>query len=235
MRRGPEGTDDPIPAEAAEEGEFIARSPEEALAFTTTHVGARIACTGSTAFVVRSYLDGPDSVFAYHRSGQVGRVAVPTDFAEWEGCEKREVRTPSGQLAGHAPCWVWNRGLTPSTDGRGNLVLLGEDFDFAGTIVNPETGCYAIVRKDPSTDKSRIPVRILGDSVLVLHNSSEPNANGGTTYYTDSAYRVSLHPLRRVSGKPCPGMLPSLNHAGDSGAGELPPAGGRTNTDTGDP
>ena len=224
MRRGPEGTDDPIPAEAAEEGGFIAQSSEEASAFNTTHVGARIACTGSTAFVVRSYLDGPDSVFAYHRSGEVGRVAVPTDFAEWEGCEKREVRTPSGQSVGRAPCWVWNRGLTPSIDGRGNLVLLGEDFDFAGTIINPETGCYAIVRKDPSTDKARVPVRILGDSVLVLHNHSEPNENGGITYYTDSANRVSLHPLRRVSGEPCPGMLPSLDEVAQGGTDEPPAA-----------
>ena len=209
MRRGPDGTDDPIPAEAAEEDGFTARSPEEASTFNTTHFGARIACTGSTAFVVRSYLDGPDSVFTYHRSGETGRVAVPTDFAEWEGCEKREVRTPSGQSAGRAPCWVWNRALTPSMDGRGNLVLLSEvDFATAGTIINPGTGCYAIVRKDPNTDKARLPVRVLGDSVLVFHNYSEPNENGGTTYYTDSANRVSLHPLRRVSGEPCPGMLP---------------------------
>lgn len=212
MRRGPDGTDDPIPAEAAEKDGFTARSPEEASAFNTTHSGARIACTGSTAYVVRSYPDGPDSVFTYHRSGETGRVAVPTDFAEWDGCEKREVRTPSGQSAVRAPCWVWNRALTPSMDGRGNLVLLSEvDFDTAGTIINPETGCYAIVRKDPNTDKARLPVRVLGDSVLVFHNYSEPNENGGTTYYTDSANRVSLHPLRRVSGEPCPGMLPSVN------------------------
>ncbi|MXX36231.1 MAG: M48 family metalloprotease [Gemmatimonadetes bacterium] len=221
MRRRPDGTDDPIPAEAEEEDAFIARSHEDASAFNTTHVGARIACTGSTAFVVRSYLDGPDSVFTYHRSGEVGRVAVPTDFAEWEGCEKREVRTPSGPSVGRTPCWVWNRALTPSMDDRGNLVLFSEvDFDTAGTIINPETGCYAIVRKDPSTDKSRIPVRILGDSVLVFHNHSEPNENGGTTYYTDSANRVSLHPLRRVGGEPCPGMLPSLEQVGQGGPHE---------------
>ncbi|MXW17192.1 MAG: M48 family metalloprotease [Gemmatimonadetes bacterium] len=214
MRRGPDGTDDPIPAKAAEEDGFIARFSEDASAFNTTHVGARIACTGSTAFVVRSYLGRPDSVFAYHRSGEVGKVAVPTDFADWDGCERREVRTPSGQSVGRAPCWVWNRALTPSFDGRGNLVLLGENFDFAGTIINPGTGCYAIVRKDSSTDKARVPVRILGDSILVFHNRSESNEDGGTTYYTDSANRVSLHSLRRVSGEPCPGMFPSLDQAG---------------------
>ena len=214
MRRGPDGTDDPIPAQAAVEDGFITRSSDDATAFNTTHVGARIACTGSTAFVVRSYLGGPDSVFMYHRSGEVGRVAVPTDFADWDGCERREVRTPSGQSVGRAPCWVWNRALTPSFDGRGNLVLLGENFDFAGTIINPGTGCYAIIRKDSSTDKARVPVRILGDSILVFHNRSESNEDGGTTYYTDSANRVSLHSLRRVSGEPCPGMLHSLDQAG---------------------
>ena len=214
-RRGPEGAADVIPSTGAGDGAPEIRSSEENHAFVTTHVGARIVCTESAAFVVRSYVDGPDSVLVYHRRGEVGRVAVPTDFADWEGCEKRETRTASGQVTERrAPCWVWNRGLTPSMDDRGNLVLLGEDFNFAGTIINPETGCYAIVRKDPSTDKARVPVRILGDSILVLHNHSEPNENGGTTYYTDSANRVSLHPLRRVSGEPCPGMLPSLDEVG---------------------
>ena len=211
-RRGPEDAEEVIPSTGAEDRPSEIRSSEDNLVFLTTHVSARIVCTASTAFVVRSYVDGPDSVFVYHRSGQMGRVSVPTDFAEWEGCERRETRTASGRVTERrAPCWVWNRGLQPSMDGRGNLVLLGEDFNFGGTIINPETGCYAIVRKDPSTDKSRIPVRILGDSVLVLHNFSEPNANGGTTYYTDSANRVSLHPFRRVSGEPCPGMLQSLD------------------------
>ena len=202
-RRGTEGTGDHAPE---------IRSSDESHAFVTTHVDARIVCTKSRAFVVRSYTDGPDSVFVYHGSGEAGRVAVPSDFADWEGCEKREVRTASGQVSSRPlPCWVWNRALTPSMDDRGNLVLLGSDFNFAGTIINPETGCYAIVRKDPSTDKARVPVRILGDSVLVFHNYSEPNENGGTTYYTDSANRVSLHPFRRVSGEPCPGMLPLVN------------------------
>ena len=209
-RRGSAGADDVIAPTQAEDDAPENRTLEESLAFHTTHGGARIVCTETTAFVVRSYTEGPDSVFVYHRSGEAETVAVPSDFAEWEGCEQREARTPSGQPVGRVPCRVWNRGLTPSIDDRGNLVLLGEDFDFAGTIINPVTGCYAIVRKDPSTDKSRIPVRILGDSVLVLHNHSEPNENGGTTYYTDSANRVSLHPLRRVSGEPCAGMLPSL-------------------------
>ena len=210
-RRGPEATSDGMPPAVDRDRAPEIRSIEENNAFVTTHVGARIVCTESRAFVVRSYTDGPDSVFVYHGSGETGTVAVPTDFADWEGCEKRELTTASGQFVGRAPCFVWNRGLTPSMDDRGNLVLLGSDFDFAGTIINPETGCYAIVRKDPSTDKARVPVRLLGDSVLVFHNYSEPNENGGTTYYTDSANRVSLHPLRRVSGEPCPGMLPSVN------------------------
>ena len=211
-RRRPEGTGDGIPSTTAEDRPPEIRSPDESHTFATTHVGARLVCTESRAFVVRSYTDGPDSVFVYHRDGKAGAVAVPSDFADWEGCEKREVRTASGQVSSRPlPCWVWNRALTPSMDDRGNLVLLGSDFNFAGTIINPETGCYAIVRKDPSTDKARVPVRILGDSVLVFHNYSEPNENGGTTYYTDSANRVSLHPFRRVSGEPCPGMLPLVN------------------------
>ena len=163
---------------------------------------------------VMAFSHGPDSVFVYHRGGEVGRVAVPTDFADWSEDCGEEVTTPSGQVW-LVPCPIWNRGLYPSFDGRGNLVLFSEvDFETAGTIIAPETGCYAIVRKDPSTDKARVPVRIVGDSVLVFRNHSEPNENGGTTYYTDSANRASLHPLRRVSCEPCPGKLPTVQGVG---------------------
>ncbi|MYG81913.1 MAG: hypothetical protein F4187_09220 [Gemmatimonadetes bacterium] len=211
IRRGPEAQDEVLPSQDAEQSRFVVLSEVQGRTVMTAHVDFRIACGESRAFVVRSYNSGPDSVFVFDRSGEVGRVAVPGDYAEWtEDCGE-EVTLASGQTW-LVPCPIWNRGLYPSLDGRGNLVLFSEvDFDTAGTIINPETGCYAIVRRDPSTDKSRVPVRILGDSVLVLHNHSEPNENGGTTYFTDSANRVSLHPFRRVSGEPCPGMLPLVN------------------------
>ncbi|MCY3809550.1 MAG: hypothetical protein OXG58_09050 [Gemmatimonadetes bacterium] len=214
IRRGPEGREDVLPSPDAEQSRFVVLSEVQGRTAMTAHVDFRIACGETSAFVVRSYDHGPDSVFVYHRGGEVGRVAVPTDFADWaEDCGE-EVTTPSGHLW-RIPCPIWNRGLYPSFDGRGNLVLFSEvDFETAGTIIDPETGCYAIVRKDPSTGKARVPVRILGDSVLVFRNHSEPNENGGTTYYADSANRASLHPLRRVSGEPCPGILPTVKGVG---------------------
>ena len=211
IRRGPEGREDVLPSRDADQTRFVVLSEVQGGTAMTAHVDFRIVCAESSAVVVRSYSDGPDSVFVYHRGGEVGRVAVPTDFADWSEDCGEEVTAPSGQVW-LFPCPIWNRGLYPSLDGRGNLVLFSEvDFETAGTIIDPETGCYAIVRKDPSTDKARVPVRILGDSVLVFHNYSEPSDNGGTTYYTDSANRVTLHPFRRVSGDLCPGMLPSVN------------------------
>ena len=38
------------------------------------------------------------------------------------------------------------RAAVPSLDGRGNSVLMGRDSGVAGAVVNPETGCYAVLR-----------------------------------------------------------------------------------------
>ena len=179
---------------------IMAASKEEGMAIARTLLSSRIACTEDRAFVVLTYDEGPDSVFVYHVSGEVGRIAVPTDFAyddEWK-CE----------IAGR-PCPPWSRNLFPSFDDRGNLALFGIDRRTAGTIINPETGCYAIVRKDPLNDGSRIPIRIRGDSAMVFQQDSRER-NGRRQVFMGSTNKVSLHPLKRVSGEPCPGLLPSI-------------------------
>lgn len=157
---------------------------------------ARIVCSEDRAYVVQRYVEGPDSVFVYNLSGEAGRVAVPTEFTEEWGCQINGI-----------PCQPWSHGVHPSLDDRGNLVLFSGDFRTGGAIINPETGCYAIVQKDPRNDMARIPVRVRGDSVLVFQQ--DRGATG--TLFMGSANKASMHPLRRVSGEPCPGMLPSVN------------------------
>ena len=34
------------------------------------------------AYVAMNYPEGPDTVFAYHRSGEEGRLSVPTEFTQ---------------------------------------------------------------------------------------------------------------------------------------------------------
>ena len=53
-----------------------------------------------------------------------------------------------------------------------------------------------------------MPVRVHAGSVLVFHNDVEQRDDRAT--YWDTATAASLHPLRLVSGEPCPGMFPSV-------------------------
>lgn len=141
-----------------------ASSVAEGTAIGKRIMDARIACTESAAFVVMKYDDGPDSVFAYYRSGEARRLAVPAEYTEgFEDCEQK-VRTRDGRLFATRACPTWNQNLYPSVDDRGNLVLFGHDATVAGAIVDPGSGCYALVRKKPPDDSAMTPVRVLGDS-----------------------------------------------------------------------
>ena len=65
------------------------------------------------------------------------------------------------------------------------------------------------MQKDPATDMPRIPVRVKGDSVLVFQqDQGEPKDGAAFRLFIGSTNKASLHPLRRVSGEPCPGMAP---------------------------
>lgn len=105
------------------------------------------------------------------------------------------------------PCPTWNERLYPSLDGGGNIVLMGYDAEIAGAVVNPETGCYAVLRKSEA-DPARRVGRMYADSGLGFTRDTERTTAGGTTrvvMYT-GANRVSLHAIRRVSGEGCEGM-----------------------------
>lgn len=172
---------------------------------------ARVACTNDEAYVVLSYEEGPDSVFVYRADGEMRTLAVPSDFTEGgEDCTVK-VTMPSGRSVDW-PCGPWNRRLRPSLDDRGDLVLLGRNVQVSGTVVDPETGCHAIVRK-PEPSLTYDVWQIYRDSALVFRYDTGPNDRGGS-FISQQANRVVLHPLRRVGGAPCPGMLPSVDGVG---------------------
>lgn len=56
-------------------------------------------------------------------------------------------RASRGVVLPERPCPTWNERLYPSLDDRGNIVLMGNHAEIAGALVNPETGCYAVLRK----------------------------------------------------------------------------------------
>lgn len=214
VRRGPEGQDQGIGPNVLE-GRVIATAVrEEAWAVSDGIWNARIACSGETAYVVRSYDQAPDSVFAYHLDGREGRVDVPAEYAdERPGC-RRQVMDPAGRVIDDTPCPTWNQRLYPSLDDRGNVVLLGSDANTPGAIVDPRSGCYAVIRA-AEPDATLRPATVYRDSVLVLRRESgreevDRNERRVTVMVYGTANRVSLHPLRHVSGEPCPGMPGTL-------------------------
>lgn len=169
----------------------------------------RIACLEDVAYVAISGEEGPESVFVYHRSGEKGRVAVPV-----EGVRVRTGCTRTYEWAGRVveePCPHWSERARLSFDDLDNIVLLGQGIETHGAIINPGSGCHALIRN--RTRGRHTPVAIHADSVLVFHNPVEEIERDGRTVLNitgNSAYRVSMHALRRVRGEPCQGMLPSV-------------------------
>ena len=179
------------------------------VAISRTLASSRMACLEDVAYVVLSYDAGPDSVFVYRRGDEERRITVPTDFLE-EDCV-REVNVNGMTLRRECP--VWSQRLQPSFNGLGNLVLLGSDNTVQGVVIDPESGCYAIVRTPSS--RGHWVAGIHADSALVFRLDTGRRHIEGlgemNVTYGNSATGLMMSPLRRVSGEPCPGMLPSVN------------------------
>ena len=209
VRRGPDGTNEAVGPVRARGRSIDAETMDDINTIFVRLRNAKIACSHDVAYVSMSYPEGPDSLFTYNRSGEVGRLVVPVEGAR--KCMQGEQRTSDGRLVQpERPCPHWSQGAQLSFDDLGNVVLLGLDTSIHGAIINPETGCYALVRT--TTGNPHTPVSVHADSVLVFHRPFEITSRGGQTFIhvDDSANGVFLHPLRRVSGEPCPGMLPSV-------------------------
>ena len=215
IRRAPDGTDEDLGAGIADRratttGETLQGGAQTARV-RTYGSPPRIACADDTAYVVTTSAEGPDSVFVYHRDGEVRNVPVPTEFTDrGDDCKVKVDWGAMGIV--DLGCTDWTRDREPTLDGRGNLLLLGRDQEVPGAIIDPETGCYAVLRK-PEPSRSYDALHIYQDSALVFRYASWEREDGSFSVST-AADRISLHPLRRVSGEPCPGMLPSVDDVG---------------------
>lgn len=223
VRRGPNDTDETIGTHQARDLGLDAETSADARSRVLgLLLNAKLACSEDAAYVLMSkgYLmagregdaAGVDSIIAYYRNGEEGRVAVPAEDAYGEGgCEQKVMIGGREQTR---PCPHWSQSAAMSLDDLGNIVLLGLDSRTHGAIINPETGCYALIRSAMGSAPRNMPVGVHADSVLVFRNATtEVTDERGRTVNSvliGSATRASLHPLRRVSGEPCPGMLPSV-------------------------
>ncbi len=165
-----------------------------------------IACSDETAYVATTFEQGPARVDVYRLDGSVDSLAVPSEDARRRTCKNPE----TGE-----PCPHWSRWPSLSMDEHGNLAFLSSDPVTLGAIINPETGCYALLRAEPELRLQ--PVAIRGDSVVVFHTEVTRTVVGGriTVARTpNSAIAISINPIRRVSGEPCEGVLPGVPPAG---------------------
>ena len=151
-----------------------------------------VFCTSASAFVLAVPESGPtDPLTVIKRTPPTGRLELPRDFLD-EG--------------------DWHR-AAPSLDAQGNIVLISEDNLIWGPVIDPDTGCYAMLRNAERSAVGQFR-GIYADSAVVLpRDLEETRGSGGGRVITvfNTAARISLVPLRRVSGSPCPGMFPSLD------------------------
>lgn len=208
VRRGSDGTDEGIGPGIVDRRATTTRETPTGYIQTASGSLPRVACTDDAAYVLTSSAEGPDSVLVYHRNGELDGWAVPAEIGEaLDGDCKLPVNQSGTSF--ELPCTAWPRYRKPSLDGQGNLVLIGHDIEVPGAIIDPETGCYAVVRK-PGKSFDYGALHMYRDSALVFRNVAWGDDQGRFTL-SSAANRVSLHPLRRVSGEPCPGMLESVN------------------------
>ena len=204
IRRGPDGSDEVFGPGIEDRRATTTRETPTGYIQTSSGNPPRITCTEDAAYVVTNSAEGPDSVFVYGRNGETKRWAVPAELNEALDDDCKLIVNIA-----ELPCTAWPRYRKPFLDGQGNLVLIGHDIEVPGAIIDPETGCYAVVRK-PGKSFDYGALHVYQDSALVFRNVAWGDDQGRFTL-SSTANRVSLHPLRRISGEPCPGMLSSVN------------------------
>ncbi len=213
VRRNPDGPDRGIGSNTLVGETVTADNREEARAIAHRTMRARVACNEEAAFVVESFENEADSVYVYYLDGREdGRVAIPAvSTRRWGiscGLTVLGVRIIKG-----GRCPEWNESLRPSLDENGNLLLvstIGFGLPLTGVIIDPESGCHALLRHRPQPG-SRV-VATYADSAVVFHR--ETTTTDGGVSIGANAGRVTLNPLRRVSGEPCAGMVPSVTGPG---------------------
>ena len=205
LRRGPNG-EDQVLGSVGEGGEYIrATTVAEGIRIGTMLLAeTHIVCTDDAAYVVAAQEEGPATVTIYRLDGSVDSLEVPVEGASSRPCT----------IAGE-PCPHWSRRARVSLDDHDNLVILGADSRTHGSIINPETGCYALIHADGN--RLFAPAAIHADSALVFYDFvTETRDSQGRirrNIRPNSSPKIAMHPIRRYSGEPCEGILPNVPSA----------------------
>lgn len=224
VRRGPNYEDQKIgPVRTTQGGIAINAPREDALGIGFALLDdTRIACSEDAAFVFTAQDNEPGTLLVYRMDGTVDEITVPPEEAREGGCAIREIRNGQRVIRRGGRCQHWSRRAQLTLDEHGNLVLLGAGGLTHGAIINPETGCYALIRA--RTRYLRAPVAIRGDSALVFHHdyteTVQPDGGIARTVRQNSSVKVTMNPIRRHGGEPCEGILPGVPPADQESADE---------------
>lgn len=171
-----------------------------------------IACSEDAAYVFTARDNEPGALLVYRMDGTVDEITVPPEEAREDACTIREIRSGQRVIRRGGRCQHWSRQAELTLDEHGNLVLLGGGGLTHGAIIDPETGCYALIRA--RTRYLRAPVAIRGDSALVFHHdyteTVQPDGGIARTVRPNSSVKVTMNPIRRHGGEPCEGILPGV-------------------------
>ena len=214
LRRGSNYQDQNIgPVRTTHGGAAINAPRDEALAIGLALASdTRIVCSEDAAYVFTGYDDRPGTLNIYRLDGTADELTVPVENAREGGCTIAERRSGQRVIERDIPCQHWSRRAHISLDDHGNVVLFGADGLTHGAIINPETGCYALVRA--GRRYLHKPVSVHEDSALVFHNDytevTLPDGRKHRNVRPNSSPKVTINPIRRVSGEPCDGVLPNV-------------------------
>ena len=170
------------------------RTNEEAFRVIHAYHSNMMACNDSAAYV----LAGASHALTEHKTGMEPRwIPMPPELVE-AARMRMDRSSESHFFPGYGDLFL-------AEDGR--LVITTFGNWVAGAVVDPATGCYALMTN------TNAPVGwsyagMFGDSVVTLEGSRQPttgmvDGKRRAVYSTEETH-IFVRPVRSVSGEPCP-------------------------------
>ncbi len=169
------------------------RTNEEAFRVIHAYHSNMMACNDSAAYV----LAGASHALTEHKVGAEPRwVPMPPELVE--AARMRMNRSSESHF------FPGYRDLFLAEDGRLVITTFGH---WAGVVVDPATGCYALMR-NRNAPVGWSYAGMFGDSVVTLEGSRQPttgmvDGQRRAVYSTEETH-IFVRPVRPVSGEPCP-------------------------------
>lgn len=171
---------------------WLKTTPASHEASVDAYMSVKLACAGSSAYV----LVGADHALTEYRMDAEPRtIPMPAELVK-AASKMRDF-----------PARQWGYGnMFLDDDGRLVITRVTDVDDLIGAVVDPETGCYALLKQRPPGDFP-IYVGMFADSMVMLEKSQEPtvkmiNGRRVSVYSSDKSY-MFVRPARPVSGEPC--------------------------------